>query len=149
MCATRSRRSFSDANRDPDRNHQHPAVQAPHLAPHPFYLPPPYARYPPYDPYAAYHCQGSFYPPPCYAQRDVIKEEPAAWSWPVILFFILLVIVSIGVIYRSFPRDARRKLAAWLRLHRLQPQVISPLDLLYFAIHLDSRSCKIIFERIA
>lgn len=123
MCATRSRRSSSDAHRDHDRNHQHPAVQASHLAPHPFYLPPPYARYPPYDPYAAYHCPGLFYPPPpCHVQRDVAKEETAIWSWPVILFLIFLVTVLIWIVYRNFSRENRRKLAAWLRLRRFQPQ---------------------------
>lgn len=137
MCATRSRRSSSDAHRDHDRNHQHPAVQASHLAPHPFYLPPPYARYPPYDPYAAYHCPGLFYPPPpCHVQRDVAKEETAVWSWPVILFLIFLVTVLIWIVYRNFSRENRRKLAAWLRLRRFQPQVISSLDYFDFAIYL-------------
>lgn len=126
MCATRSRRSYSGAHRDPDRSHQHPAVQAPHPAPYQFYLPSPYARYPPYDPYAAYHYPGSFYPTPCYVQHDVAKEETAAWPWSVILFLVLLVIVSFGIVYRSFSRETRRKIAVWLRLHRLQ--VISPLD---------------------
>lgn len=126
MCATSSRGSSRGAHRDPDRNHhQHPRIQAPHLAPHPYYLPSPYARYSPYDPYAAYHYPGPFYPSTCYVQRDVTKEETTVWSWPIIFFLVLLVIASIGIVYRNFPR---RKLAVWLRLLRFQPQVISHLD---------------------
>lgn len=119
MCATSFRGSSSGAHRVSDRNHQHPGIQAPHLDPQPYYLPPPYARYPPYDPYAAYHCPGPFYPPPCYVQHDTAKEEITTWSWTVIFFLVLLVITLIGIVYRIFPR---RKLAFWLRLHRLQPQ---------------------------
>lgn len=146
MCATRSRRSSSDAHRDHDRHHPHPAVQAPHLAPHPFYLPPPYARYPPYDPYAAYHYTGLFYPPPpCHVQRDIVKEETTIWPWPIILFLILiLVIVLIWIVYRNVSRENRRKIAAWLCLRRFHSQVISPLDY----ISQSTWSCKIIFDRI-
>lgn len=138
MCATRARQSYSGTRcLDPDRNPQHPAVQAPHptvQAPHPaafpFHPPPSYSRFPPYDPYAAYHYPNSFYSPPCYAQHNVVKEEPAAqsaWSWPGIILIVLLVIGSIGIVYRSLPRETRRKIAAWLPLPRLQ-QVIPPLD---------------------
>lgn len=142
MCATRARQSYSGARHsDLDRNPQHPAVQAPHPAAFPFHPPPSYLRFPPYDPYAAYHY--SFYSPPHYAQHDVIKEESqSAWSWPSIIFLILLVIGSIGIIYRSFSRETRRKIAAWLPLPRFSQQVIPPFD---FILHLSvAKSVKLI-----
>lgn len=132
MCAIRFRRFYNGAYRDPDRKHPHPAR-------YPFYLPPPYARYLPYDPYAAYHYADSFYQSPCYAQRDITKEETAFWSWPVILFLILLVIVLIGIVYRGFSRETRRKIALWLRLHRFQ-QVISYLDYISQSLPVDTVS---------
>jgi len=124
MCATRSRQSYGSTHRS-DRDHPHPAIQAPHPVPYPFYPPLPYPRCPSYDPYAAYHCLGSFYPTPYYAQHDVVKEESAVWSWSIVVLFILLVIGSLVIVYRSFSRETRRKIAAWLRSPRFTPQVNS------------------------
>lgn len=129
MYATRARQSYSGAQRsDPDRNPQHSAVQPPHPAAFPYHSPPSYPRFPPYDPYAAYHSPNPFYSPPYYAQHDVVKEEPAAWSWRSIVFLILLVIGALGIVYRSLSRETRRKIAAWLPLPRFPQQVIPRLD---------------------
>jgi len=131
MCATRARQFYSGTHRsDPDRNPQHPAVQAPHPATFPFHPPPFYPRFPAYGPYAVYHYP--FYSSPYYAQHDVVKEESTAWSWSSVILLILLVIGLIGIVYRSFSRETRRKIAAWLSLPRFLQQVIPPLDFISY-----------------
>lgn len=125
MCATRSRQSYGGAHRDSNRDHSHSSVQAPHPVPYPFYPPlSPYPRYPSYDPYAAYHYPGSFYLAPYCAQHDITKEEPAVWSWSTVTLLILLVIGVFVIVFRSFSRESRRKIVAWLRSPRFTPQVI-------------------------
>lgn len=127
MCATRSRQSYGGAHRDSNRDHSHPAVQAPHPVPYPFYPPPhSYPRCPLYDPYATYHYPGSFYLTPYCAQHDITKEEPAVWSWSTVALLILLVVGAFVIVFRSFFRETRRKIVAWLRSPRFTQVIPSP-----------------------
>ncbi|XP_018300049.1 uncharacterized protein [Mycetomoellerius zeteki] len=127
MCATRSRQPYSGVHRNSERDHPHPAVQAPHPVPYPFYPPSAYPRCPSYDPYAAYHYPSSFYPPP-YCVHDVTKEEPVVWSWSTVVLLFLLAIGLLVIVYRSFSRESRRKIAAWLRSPRLASQTARTQD---------------------
>ncbi|XP_018405862.1 PREDICTED: uncharacterized protein LOC108782174 [Cyphomyrmex costatus] len=129
MCATRSRQLYGGVHRNSERDHPHPAVpQTPHPVPYPFYPPSAYPRCFSYDPYTAYHCPSSFYPTSYCAQHDVTKEEPAGWSWSTVALLFLLAIGLLVIVYRSFSRESRRKIAAWLRSPRLTSQSYSRGD---------------------
>ncbi|XP_018349858.1 PREDICTED: uncharacterized protein LOC108753034 isoform X2 [Trachymyrmex septentrionalis] len=129
MCATRSRQPYGGVHRNSERDHPHPAVHpAPHPVPCPFYPPSAYPRCPSYDTYAAYHTYpSSFYPPP-YFVHDVNKEEPAVWSWSTVVILFLLAIGLLVIVYRSFSRESRRKITAWLRSPRLASQTAKTQD---------------------
>ena len=123
MCATRSRQPYGGVHHNSERDHPHPAVQAPHPVSCSFYPPSAYSRCPSYDPYMIYHTYPNSLYPPSYCLHNVTKEESAIWSWSIVVFLFLLAIGLLVIVYRSISRESRRKIIAWLRLPRLASQV--------------------------
>lgn len=140
MCATHPRQTLYPPNhaylqeRGLNERELPPTVHPPHHPPPPYPFYPPTVCYSPYDPYAAYHHPIPFYTPPPppsppYYANDVTNGEEqsntAGWSFFSILFLVLFFFSLIAILYRGLPYETRRRIAAWLPLPGLAPEVKS------------------------